>query len=232
MSGSSRRSSLSGLFSRPVRMALKPPDRPLALRQESITATKTTLVVKPLGDAQAEVAYAVTDADDVPQYTVTGRKFGARACREFRDASGLPLFEIHRRLALKNVWAITLPGSDATTLATGSPRGFFGAPAFGNFNVTFENAAAFGAKRVEDRTVTLEVHRFGNVLASFDVVDGDRKVAEVRESIVHNQTLALRPSSKNHSHRPALDVTITRGVDTALISAIAVIAADWVFSTG
>ncbi|KAL5361365.1 tubby C-terminal-like domain-containing protein [Aspergillus floccosus] len=229
MSGSSRRSSLSGLFSRPVRMALKPPDRPLALRQESITESKTTLVIKPLGDAQAEVAYAISDADDFPQFTVTGRRFSDRACR---DASGLPLFEIHRRLALKNVWAITLPGSDATTIATGSPRGFFGAPAFGNFNVTFENVAAFDAKRVEDRTVTLEIHRYGNVLASFDVVDGDRKVAEVRESIVHNQKLALRASSKNHSHRPALDVIITRGVDTALVSAIAVIAADWVFSTG
>ncbi|KAL4892603.1 tubby C-terminal-like domain-containing protein [Aspergillus ambiguus] len=222
------------MFGRPIRMALKPPDRPLAIRQEYVTEAKTMLVVQPAGDAQAEVAYAITDADDVPQFTVTGRKFSDRSCREFRDASGLPLFEIHRRIALKNVWAITLPGSDgeAGTIASGSPRGFFGAPAFGNFNVTFENAAALDAKGVEDRTVTLEIQRHGNVLASFDVVDRDRKVAEVRESIVHNQKLALRPSSKNHSHRPALDIVITRGVDTSLVSAIAVIAADWVFSTG
>ncbi|KAF9888338.1 hypothetical protein FE257_008771 [Aspergillus nanangensis] len=234
---SNRRLSWNAMFPPKIRRALKEPDRPIAIRNEYITsARKTTLVMRPLGDAQSELAYEITDLEGNPQFTATGRKFSDRSCREFRDASGLPLFEVHRRISLRNVWAITLPGSDSSSasssIATGKPRGLFGAPAFGNFNVTFENAADYDAKTEADRNVTLEVERYGNILASFDIVDGDRKVAEVRESIVHNERLALLPSSKNGSHRPALDIVITRGVDVSLIAAITVITADWVFSSG
>ncbi|GMF73629.1 unnamed protein product [Aspergillus oryzae] len=94
------------------------------------------------------------------------------------------------------------------TLATGAPRLGFGVAGFGNFNVSFVNVAAVDVKLDEERRVTLEIERHGRVLESFDVVDGDRRVAEVRESTRHNKKLALMSSSRR-GYRPALDVTVT-----------------------
>lgn len=99
---------------------------------------------------------------------------------------------------------------------TGAPRLSLGAAAFGNFNLTFTNAAAKDTKSASDKELMLVVERHGNVLENFDVVDGDRKVAEVRESIQHNKKLALTPSSRRN-HRPVLDVIVTPGVDLSLV---------------
>jgi hypothetical protein len=64
--------------------------------------------------------------------------------------------------------------------------------------------------------LTLNIERHGNVLALFDIVDGDRKVAEVKESIHHNEKLALVGSRVGY--RPAMDVIIMPGVDVSLVS--------------
>lgn len=70
-----------------------------------------------------------------------------------------------------------------------------GAPrlGFGNFNISFVNVAAVDVKLDEERRVTLDIERHGRVLESFDVVDG---------------------------YRPALDVTVTEGVELSLISLV------------
>jgi hypothetical protein len=82
-------------------------------------------------------------------------------------------------------------------------------------NLSFENAAAFEGKRVDEKMLTLRVERHGNALAAFDVVDGDRKVAEIKESIQHNEKLAL---ISRQGWRPALDVIVMPGVDISLVS--------------
>ncbi|KAL3262793.1 hypothetical protein ABHI18_002453, partial [Aspergillus niger] len=200
------------------RKPLKSPDRPIALRQGSITNSKTTLVLTPTqGDAHSVAAYKVKSPDDGQTlFTASGWKYNDGACREFRDASGLPLFELHRKISLKSTWYITLPGEaqggGVTTLATGSPRF---APAFGNFSLKLKNAAATDAKDEAEKEVTLIVERHGRVLQSFDVIDGDRRVAEVCESVRHNDKLALTAGARR-GHRPALDIVITSGVDMAL----------------
>lgn len=246
------------------RTVLKPPERPLALRREYVTETKTRLVVRPQGDSGSAVSYEISDEDETLLFTVTGWKFSDRCCREFRDASGLPLFELHRNWLSfarsrsgRGVWAATLPGGgasrgfptgigrkrrsssrsgnrsggddgngngsgngsdNASYLATGTPRiRSFSASPFGNFSVTLEcNAAALPMKRDEEKKLTLEIERHGNALALFDVVDGDRKVAEVRESILHNKILPL--ISSQSGYRPVLDVIVTSGVDLSLVS--------------
>lgn len=270
------------------RAVLKAPGRPLALRREYITETKTTFIVRPQGNAASADSYVITDDDDTVLFTVTGWKFSDRSCREFRDASGLPLFELHRSwLALarsssgRGVWAVTLPGvatdrgfsglgrrkhsrssslglgsgsgdgnSNSTTtttttvssgsgtttttttttggggrstaasyLATGTPRiRTFSSRPFGNFAITLDcNAAAVQSKSNDEKKLTLEIERHGNALALFDVVDEDRKVAEVRESIRHNKILPL--ISSQSGYRPVLDVVVTAGVDLSLVSA-------------
>lgn len=202
------------IFSKP-RKPLKSPDRPIALRQDYITDSKTTLVLSPQGDAQSAAAYKVKDQDERTVFTASGWKYNNGSCREFRDATGLPLFELHRKISLRSTWYITLPGDDrGVTLATGTPRF---APAFGNFNITLSNAAARDTKSMAEKELTLEIERHGRVLQSFDVVDGESRIADVCESVRHNDRLALTAGARR-GHRPALDIVITPGVDMALVS--------------
>jgi uncharacterized protein YxjI len=198
------------------RKSLRSPNRDIAFRNQYIARSKTTLVLRPFGSPQSAVAYKITEEDGTPQFTVTGRKYSDRSCREFRDSSGLPLFELHRKWYRTNSWSVSLPGCDTATIATGSPRWTLGKTSFGDFSLSFENAAAFGGKRVGEKMLTLNIERHGNVLALFDIVDGDRKVAEVKESIHHNERLALVGSRLGY--RPAMDVIIMPGVDVSLVS--------------
>lgn len=174
-------------------------------------------MLRPFGSPHSAVAYKITEEDGTPQFTVTGRKYTDRSCREFRDDSGLPLFELHRKWSWTNSWSVSLPGCDTATIATGAPRWTLGNTSFGNFDLSFENAAAFEGKRGKEKMLTLNIERHGNALALFDVVDGDRKVAEVRESIHHNEKLALMRSSRQ-GYRPAMDVIVMPGVDISLVS--------------
>lgn len=238
------------------RRVLKAPERNIALRTEYITESKTTLLLKPQGTAESAAAYKIIDEDDIVLFTVTGWKFYSnRSCREFRDASGLPLFELHRNwLSLRNgyVWSVTLPGGSSQpqrnhrrsfsstsnggasspgvgtgVLATGSPRiRSLGSRPFGNFDITIEqNAAAAYTKNDEDKKLTLEIERHGSALGLFDVVDGgDRKVAELRESIQHNKRLPL--ISSQSGYRPVLDLVVTAGVDLSLVSS------NWLYFHG
>lgn len=200
-----------------IRRALKAPDRPVAIRREYIADRKITLVLRPYGDSSSEISYSIDDLDGVPQFTVTGRKFSDRPCREFRDASGLPLFELHRKISFRQAWNVSLPGSKRTSIASAVPRRSFSAAQVGCFDFSFENFAAFECKSAEDKDVKLEIEKHGNVLKTFDVVDGDRKIAEIRESIPHNRTLALMRDSRR-GWRPIMDIDIMPEVDISLVS--------------
>lgn len=200
-------------------------------------------MIWPRGDSASADAYRISDNDGLPLFTATGRRFNSGRGREFRDASGLPLFEVKRNwLSWRSGWVITLPGCSSTSttpnssstssgsggsgkdidkaglLATGTPRiRTLTSTPIGNFNITIaQNAGATATKRSEDKKLTLEIERHGNALAFFDVVDGDRKVAEVRESIRHNERLALISSQSRY--RPVFEVVVTAGMDLSLVS--------------
>lgn len=178
---------------------------------------KTTLILKPGRDDSLEVGYRIVHEDGTPAFTVTGRKFGDRSSREIRDTSGLPLFDIHTWSALSVPfhWYITMPGSDrkskiATIDTQTSLKG-------GDLKFTFQNMAASDSKMEGEKSVTLMVRRHGQALRLFDVVDGDRRIGEVRESIHHNEKLYLTKRSRRQGFRPALEVIIAPGVDATLV---------------
>lgn len=207
----------SKAFKPKPRQSMRPPEREIALRRDSIVSTKTTLVLRPNGNAQSAAAYAITTEEDEPVYTVSGRKYSDRVCREFHDTSGLPLFELHTKTALGRPysWFITLPGGGDMKIAEGEPRW---AGNNKSMKFSFRNMAASDTKREEEKDLTLLVSPVGEVMARYDVIDGDRRIAGVYESIHHNDTLALLPKSRRKGLRPAMDVTIVAGVDSSLVS--------------
>lgn len=198
------------------RKALKSPEREVALRKEYIATSKTSLVLKPQGGAHSAVSYEITNEDEASAFTVTGRKYSDRACREFRDSSGLPLFELHTISAaiFPLQWYITLPGDDDLKVAKAAARMSWNSEVL---KFTFRNMAASDTKNGQDKDLTLKVKRHGEALAFFDVMDEDRRIADVRESIRHNERLALRRSSRWQRRRPALDLIIMPGVDESLV---------------
>ncbi|KAJ5975801.1 hypothetical protein N7481_009508 [Penicillium waksmanii] len=213
------------------RKALRSPHRQIAFRNEYIATSQTRLVLKPQGDAQSAVSFKIVDDEDSSvKFTVSGRKYGDRSCREFRDSSGLPLFELHQKAVFTHSWFITLPGSDHASIAKAAPKWSF-IHGLDDFSLSFENQAAVDGKAQEERRVKLNIERHGSILALYDVVDGDRKVAVVRESIEHNETLPFM-NSRWRRYKPILEVTVTSGADTSMAAAIAVILSDWVFKTG
>ncbi|KAI9929641.1 hypothetical protein ASPWEDRAFT_41139 [Aspergillus wentii DTO 134E9] len=217
--------------SRP-RYVLKAPDRQLAFRQEHITERKTTLILKQYSDAKSEHECQITDEDGILAFSATGRKYNDRSCKEIWDASGLPLFDIYKKpLSNPFSWVVTMPGSKPNgdgAIAQASPQWSWTSI---NLNFAFRNGAAAENKKEEEKEISLTVKKHGEALAFFDVVDGDRRIAEVRESILHNERLALRRSSRGGGHRPALDLIIAPGVDSSLVAAIAIIVSDWYFGS-
>lgn len=199
------------------RKSLRSPGREIAFRKEQIATAKRSLVLKPQGDAHSAVSYKITDEDGTPEFTVTGRKYGDRSCREFRDSSGLPLFELHTSglASLSSRWYITLPGGGDMKVAKAGPQFSWNGSVM---KFTFRNMAARETKGEEDKELTLSVAKHGVVLSFFDIVDEDRRIAEVRESVQHNEKLNLRKSSRGQGHRPTLDLTVMPGVDVSLVS--------------
>ncbi|KAJ5499129.1 hypothetical protein N7453_008180 [Penicillium expansum] len=214
------------------RYALKAPERQVAFRLEHIATEKTMLLLKPHGDPQSDHAYKISDEEGSPVFTATGRKYNDRSCRELRDSSGLPLFDIHTKPFSNPLgWVVTLPGSKISdaTIAKAMPK-----LAWNSINLifSFRNGAAEERKSEEDKQLTLTIKKHGEALAFFDIVDGDRRIAELRESIIHNEKLVLRKMKRGGDHRPALDIIVSPGVDISLVTVIAVIVSDWFFGSG
>ncbi|KAJ5164186.1 uncharacterized protein N7500_006016 [Penicillium coprophilum] len=212
------------------RYALKAPERQVAFRQEHIATEKTTLLFKPHGNSESDREYKILDQEGYLAFTATGRKYNDRSCRELRDSSGLPLFDIHTKpLSSALGWVVTLPGSKISkvTIAKATPKWTWNSI---NLVFSFRNGAAEDRKRETDKELTLMVKKHGKALAFFDIVDVDRRIAELRESITHNERLALR-RTKRGGHRPALDLIVSPGVDISLVTVIAVIVSDWFFGS-
>ncbi|KAJ5267052.1 hypothetical protein N7478_009860 [Penicillium angulare] len=203
------------------RQSLKQPEREVALRTESIASSRTTLVLKSKGDDKAAIAYSITTEQGQTVYTVSGRKYGDQNFREFHDASGLPLFELHTktRLGFPSGWYLTMPGGGDVKIAEGGPRLSMDKGGK-NMRFSFRNMATNEAKAEDDKFITLDVaiESYGQIMAKYDINDGDRKIAWVYESVQHNDVLALMPSSRRKSIRPAVDLVVAAGVDTLLVS--------------
>ncbi|KAJ5168987.1 uncharacterized protein N7482_004581 [Penicillium canariense] len=65
--------------------------------------------------------------------------------------------------------------------------------------------AANETKGDAEKNLTLSVAQYGDVMARYDTIDGDRRIAGVYESIHDNDTVLL-PSSRHI--RPAMDLVV------------------------
>lgn len=203
-----------------ARNTLRPPEREVALRRESIASSKTTLVLRSKGDAKSAVAYRVTTEEGKTVYTVSGRNYGDRGFREFHDSSGLPLFELHTktRLGFLHNWFLTMPGGGDVKIAELEHWLVRDGQERKKMKFSFRNMAANDTKDDEEKALSLDIESYGQIMARYDIIDGDRRIAGVYESIHHNDTLALLPSSRRKPIRPAVDLTVVPGVDTSLVS--------------
>lgn len=196
------------------RPSMRPPQREIAFRMEYIAEYQMAMVVKPQGGPNAKVAYQVMHEAGANAFTASGRKYNDRGCREFRDKSGLPLFDIYRKPWYSlHSYLITLPGSkdgDATIAKAWVDWGV------SQMTISYRNGAGDEDRSEGSRGSSLTVIKHGNLMNIFDVIDHGRKVMELRESVNHNSRLALRRDSRSRS-RPALDLNVTQGVDIALV---------------
>ncbi|KAJ5097025.1 hypothetical protein N7456_007746 [Penicillium angulare] len=198
------------------------PRHPIGLRQELVTEFDRLLYIDPKYDKHSPAEFTVKyDSDDSTLFTVTGKKYGNRPVREFRDKSGLPMFESERvwpALRWKKPWRVRLPGNNEDLVdikLKWKPH---------TFDMTFRNALAQDAKKDEDKLVTLEVRR-ASALCSFAVYADGRKVADIRESVVRNRTISFwgvnTSNSTNHiPTRKIMDVLVADGFDLSLVSAL------------
>lgn len=199
-----------------LRASVTEPPCPMGIRSEHITEFERLLYVVPKYDASSSAEYTIKhDSNDATLFTVTGKKFGDRPVREFRDASGLPLFEVQRPLTwmtwrMQRLWQVRLPGDEGTDLVTVKTR-----RAGTQFALVFRNAVAKDAKSEEEKLVTVEVCSNAATYWRYDVTVDGRKVVDIRESMERNHTTSiLQP----YPQRMVLEVLVADGFDLSLVS--------------
>lgn len=206
------------------------PPCPIGLRQEHITEFDRLLYVEPKYEPKSSSEYKIKyDSDDSTLFDVTGKRYSKRPVREFRDSSGLPMFEAERSWGLlktKKPWRISLPGDDREDLVDIKMIGGWSLIRSIDFDLTFCNALAKDPKTEEDRMVTLQIRKQRNLFCGFAVSVNDRKVADIRESMERNRTIKrfnpeASPSARIVPSRAIMEILVADGVDLSLVRFLA-----------
>ncbi|KAJ5180600.1 hypothetical protein N7492_003810 [Penicillium capsulatum] len=218
------------------RAAVQSPPCPMGIRGEHITEFERLLYVVPKYDPASVNEYTVKyDSNDATLFTVTGKKYSDRPVREFRDASGLPMFECHRPFVWTKwrrelAWRVRLPGNDEELVSVKTRR--LGT----EFDLTFRNVAVKESKTERDQMVTLEVRRTSLVLWRYLVTVDGRTVVDIRESMERNKTLPLLGRGTSGGTQPArrlvMEALVADDFDLALASLITVMVSEVIFSQG
>ncbi|KAJ5904416.1 hypothetical protein N7504_006799 [Penicillium tannophilum] len=205
--------------------SVQSPLYPIGLRSDHIAEFERLLWIEPKYDSTSADEYIIRfDSDDSTLITVTGKcYYRHRPVREFRDASGLPMFEVRRGgwHWLTPAWRIRLPGNETGNLAYVKPVGWRS-----EFDLTFRNALAPDAKNDDEKMVTLEV-RYASPFCGFGIWVGGRKVADVRQSMEKNRTIrSLLGGPSYNPPRAIMEVLVADGFDFSLASLCAIIVCD------
>lgn len=211
MASTSGRSSLCALTDR------------IAIRPEQIAREETSLRLYPTANTQSAHDYVIKDlATDSTVFTITGKKYGVSPGREFRDSTGLPLFELRRAgLFRRRPWTVRLPGGSEHDLISLRTRG----PSRTVILEIAQHQTAGTSKAQSEgvgKTVALHVHRT-TALYTFDVLAGDQKVATVRENTQLNKSVGHFPTGP-YDHVPArriLDIELATGLDMSIVGNMA-----------
>ncbi|KAJ5766155.1 uncharacterized protein N7511_003771 [Penicillium nucicola] len=210
------------------------PPHPMGIRPEHITEFERLLWIQPKYDAHAINEYCIRyDSDDSTLLTATGKRYNEKSTREFRDSSGLPLFEMQKvrwsGLKPRRPWRIRLPGSKEDDLVDIRFKGLMNT----TFEVTFRNAVARDTKNENDKTVHIVVHRVSPFYQVYEVRADGIKVMDIRESMERNRsvpTIMYNSSGGILPPRLVMEVLVAANFDMSLASLIAVIVCDMGFS--
>lgn len=194
------------------------PFHPIAIRAEHIAKETTRLYLRPKADPNSATDYLIKDdVTGETVFSITGPKHGSESGREFRDSSGLPLFQLtHSFSVWKWRWRVRLPGSK-DDLAEVKKR------QSGNFDVIFRNLATSELKKEADETFSLEARSTTPIfLLTFEVLAAGRKIVDVRESVERNRTIGHMPTYSVNGQtsfppRRVLDICVAEGVDLSIV---------------
>lgn len=88
---------MSSLRRPPSRKTVQKLYRPIGIRKEHIADSESLFYQRPIHNQNLSHEYTLkADLDDSTVITVTGEEYGDTSAREFRDQSGLPMFECYR----------------------------------------------------------------------------------------------------------------------------------------
>ncbi|CAI7594936.1 unnamed protein product [Penicillium glandicola] len=217
-------------YTTPVNKAVKTLSQPFGIRQEHIADEEILLYLKPKYDRRSPNEYTIKRYSDASMiFTVTGHKYGDTPAREFRDSSGLPMFQSRATaLAWKRPLRVRLPGNEDEELVD------FRVDSKKVYRLRFRNSMEPDSKSESDRMVTVEVRETGSFAwQGFSASVGGQKVVDIRESMTMNKTLPKCTSQGDISLMPrqVLEILVAEGFDLSLAALIAVYMADTRFST-
>ena len=190
--------------------SLTPVRQPIAIRPDYVASSTTTIQVKQHSASWSSGNFTISSTPTAEEplsnkLFVVDSDFGSLSqLRRFRDASGLPLFEISRKKT-GSIWNLHLPGesrsgSNRSKIATAVPKwGAF----TDKFDVHFQNAAANGKE-------TVLAVRGQNVWKS-------------RTNVYHHGKLVMRVKLTDMvavylpGKRPTWEVVVAEGMDLSLV---------------
>ena len=178
--------------------------QPLAIRTDCITPHRTTLHVKQ-DRSWSNGDFTARNADGVIILSCDGKLWSNSARKEFKDASGLPLFSLRSSwFSMSKAWRVELPGDGHMIMAV-RPRWSLGKV---KLDCTFNNVVPGG----EGQEVTLEVRRQDSQTLVTHIRRGESKVASVRRMFDDGGKGA------NWLFKPQYEVDVAEGMDMALVS--------------
>ncbi|GLI74874.1 hypothetical protein PoHVEF18_003123 [Penicillium ochrochloron] len=135
---------------------LEPLKQPIAIRPDLIATAPTTLIVHPHSISFSGSDFTISYLNNVAEssssqaaqpikiFFVDGKTLSWSNTMSFIDASGLPIFELHRKKA-GVTWFVSLPNTNDKSIATIAPQGHL---LKDKFDVYIRNAAD-GGKEVK-----------------------------------------------------------------------------------
>ncbi|KAF7590290.1 hypothetical protein BBP40_003027 [Aspergillus hancockii] len=188
--------------------------QPIALRPEHLASCPSTIRVKQHSKSWSGGDFTISTypsegSSATKLFSVDGDFGSLSQRRHFRDSSGLPLFELHRKKS-GVTWFVHLPGdnSDAEPIAAIATKW----SAFKDkFDVHIKNAAVNGEDTV------LEVR--------------GQDIWKVKTHVYHNGALAMTAKLTDvlsvyvPGKRPEWELTVAEGMDLSLASVIGVLLA-------
>lgn len=221
---------------------LEPPPRgPIAIRPQFIAQDESTVLsVKENNFSLAHRDFTVRKANGDTFMTISGRTLSLGLQREFRDSSGLPLFELRKRQYLKKRssnagWSLALPGYETgqeyDDVLTATFKSFWIHP---KLDVRLKNLAPpQHSPRSNDSAIDLADSYHENVVLQVRGQDSSRLnthvLCEGRKVIhIRRESNQLTESVYPHGfgYKPEWELTVAQGVDVALAIVIVVILAE------